>query len=216
MTPTHEPPTAASDTDVTERASEAPSDAGLTPESGGADGTPGTWSGKAPFALLSLAVLALDQWSKQWIETTIPQRGGRITIVPDLLDFIYVRNTGLAFGLFAEQGASAGRIALLVLVFAAVGFVGYYFWSTPPSDRVSLVALGLVLGGAFGNLVDRVGRGAVTDFIDFYVGDWHWHTFNVADSAITVGFVLIVLGAFRKPPATEKTPNIQPARAKAG
>jgi signal peptidase II len=81
-----------------------------------------------------------------------------------------------------------------------------YFWRTPARDRLLLVALALVLGGAIGNLTDRVAGGAVTDFIDFYSGTYHWHTFNVADSAITIGLVLMAWDALR--PRARRAPAI--------
>ena len=71
-----------------------------------------------------------------------------------------------------------------------------HFWIVSAGDYVLLSALALILGGAVGNLLDRIARGAVTDFVDFYFGTYHWHTFNVADSAITVGIALMVLGSF--------------------
>ena len=89
-------------------------------------------------------------------------------------------------------GTGVGLLALSVVL--------VYFWRTASEDRLLLVALSLVLGGAVGNLVDRVHSGAVTDFIDVYLGSYHWHTFNVADSAITVGIALMLPSTFRKTP----------------
>jgi signal peptidase II len=77
--------------------------------------------------------------------------------------------------------------------------VGLYFWRTPDKDVPLLVALSLILGGAVGNIVDRMANGAVTDFIDVYFGTYHWHTFNVADSAISVGIVLMAVDIFWSP-----------------
>ena len=75
--------------------------------------------------------------------------------------------------------------------------VGLYFWFTPSRDRILLVALALVVGGAVGNLIDRVTSGAVTDFLDVYIGLHHWPSFNVADSAISIGIVLMAIDSFR-------------------
>ena len=104
-----------------------------------------------------------------------------------------VRNTGIAFGLFASRGQLFGTVVLTVFGLAALGMVLVYFQRTPIGERRVLVALSLILGGAVGNLFDRIAQGGVTDFIDVYVGTYHWHTFNVADSAITIGITLLAI-----------------------
>lgn len=154
---------------------------------------PGT---KLGHLLVALAVLALDQWTKWLVEIHLPPLASE-TVIPGLLNFTHVRNTGVAFGLLAAHGDGARTAALLVLGGVALAVVIWYFHRTPVEDRILLAALGLVLGGAVGNLADRLATGAVTDFVDFYVGTYHWHTFNVADSAITVGLFLMAWDAFR-------------------
>jgi len=163
---------------------------------------------KAPYLLISLAILALDQWTKWLVEMRLPEYTS-VEVIPGLLDLTHVRNTGVAFGFFASHGADGGAWILTVLGLMALGFVGYYFWSVPPEEGVLLAALALIAGGAVGNLIDRAASGAVTDFIDFYVGSYHWHTFNVADSAITVGIGLMLLSAFYKRPEPE-APQAEP------
>lgn len=153
---------------------------------------------KAPYLLLSLLVLVLDQWSKWLVELHLGKHAS-FEIIPNLLNFTHVQNTGVAFGLFAARGDVTGTLVLTVLGLLALAFVGYYFWIVSPTDRTLLIALGLVIGGAIGNLIDRVMHGGVTDFIDFYFGTYHWHTFNIADSAITVGIGLMLLGTFLHP-----------------
>lgn len=147
---------------------------------------------KARFLLISLAVLVVDQWSKWWIERHLDFHDS-ISIIPGCLDFTHVSNTGVAFGLLPAHGDLTATLLLTLLGLVALGVIGYYFLRTPADHRLLLASLSLVLGGALGNLLDRIAAGAVTDFIDFYVGDWHWHTFNVADSAITIGIVLMAL-----------------------
>lgn len=147
---------------------------------------------KARFLLISLAVLVVDQWSKWWIERRLDLHDS-ISIIPGYLDFTHVSNTGVAFGLLPAHGDLTATLLLTLLGLVALGVIGYYFLRTPADHRLLLTSLSLVLGGALGNLLDRIAAGAVTDFIDFYVGDWHWHTFNVADSAITIGIVLMAL-----------------------
>lgn len=147
---------------------------------------------KGRFLLISLAVLVVDQWSKWWIERRLDLHDS-IPIIPGCLDFTHVSNTGVAFGLLPAHGDLTATLLLTLLGLVALGVIGYYFLRTPADHRLLLISLSLVLGGALGNLLDRIAAGAVTDFIDFYVGGWHWHTFNVADSAITIGIVLMAL-----------------------
>ncbi len=128
-------------------------------------------------------------------------------VVPGLLNLTHVRNTGVAFGLFAAQGTTGGSWLLTLLGLTALTAVGIYFWFTPSRDRLLLVALALVVGGAVGNLIDRVVAGAVTDFIDVYVGLHHWPAFNVADSAISVGIALMALDSLRPRPDSTPSPS---------
>ena len=167
--------------------------------------------GKWRYLLISLAVLLLDQWSKWLVEVHLSNHAS-ITVIEGLLDFTHVLNTGVAFGLFASRGNVTATAVLTLLGLAALLFVGYYFLAVPRRDRMLLVALALIMGGAVGNLLDRIANGAVTDFVDFYFGTYHWHTFNVADAAITVGIGLMILGAFRHHPETEDgEPSVEPA-----
>jgi signal peptidase II len=169
-----------------------------------------SWRQKAGFLLVALAVLALDQWTKWLVEVHLPHLAS-VKVIPGLLNFTHVRNTGVAFGLFARGGSSGDvhALALSLVGALALGVVLVYFWRTPARDQLLLVALALVLGGAIGNLTDRVAGGAVTDFIDVYVGTYHWHTFNVADSAITIGLLLMAWDALRPRRADSRQPVTQ-------
>jgi signal peptidase II len=178
-----------------------------------ARGTPGT-SGdvaagfyKLRYLFVSLAVLVADQWTKWLVEMHLPDHASE-PLVAGLLNLTHVRNTGVAFGLFAAQGMTGGSWLLTLLGLAALTAVGVYFWFTPSRDRLLLVALALVVGGAVGNLIDRVVAGAVTDFIDVYVGLHHWPAFNVADSAISVGIALMAYDSLRlhKSPSASAAP----------
>ncbi|MGH9382421.1 MAG: signal peptidase II [Thermoanaerobaculia bacterium] len=160
---------------------------------------------KPRFLLIALAVLAADQWSKWLVERRLDLHES-VPVIPGCLDFTHVSNTGVAFGLLPAHGDLTATLLLTALGLVALGVIGYYFFRTPADQRLLLTSLSLVLGGAVGNLLDRIAAGAVTDFIDFYVGDWHWHTFNVADSAITVGIVLMafeLLLARRRAPVSQ-------------
>ena len=159
------------------------------------------WAGKLRYLFVSLAVISLDQWTKWLVEIHLPQHTAQ-QILPGFLNLTHVRNTGVAFGLFASHGMNGGSWLLTLLGLAALAAVGIYFWFASVHDRLLLVSLALVVGGAVGNLIDRMSSGAVTDFIDVYVGTWHWPSFNVADSAISVGIVLMAIDSFRpKKPA---------------
>lgn len=151
---------------------------------------------KLRYLFLSVGVIVLDQWSKWMVEIHLPHHAAH-PLIPGFLNLTHVRNTGVAFGLFASNGMGGGAVLLTLLGLAALTAVGLYFWFAPAGDRLLLVALALVVGGAIGNLIDRVSSGAVTDFIDVYVSTHHWPSFNVADSAISIGIVLMALDSFR-------------------
>lgn len=167
--------------------------------------------GKLRYLLVSLGVLVLDQWTKWLVEAHLPHHSAH-EIIPGFMNLTHVRNTGVAFGLFASEGGGNGLL-LTLLGLGALVAVGIYFWFTPTRDRMLLTALALVVGGAIGNLIDRVSSGAVTDFIDVYVGAHHWPSFNVADSAISIGIVLMAIDSFR--PHPRRQPQEAPAAATA-
>ena len=167
--------------------------------------------GKLRYLLVSLGVLVLDQWTKWLVEAHLPHHSAQ-EVIPGFLNLTHVRNTGVAFGLFASEGGGNGLL-LTLLGLGALAAVGVYFWFTPTRDRLLLMALALVVGGAVGNLIDRMSSGAVTDFIDLYVGSHHWPSFNVADSAISIGIVLMAIDSFR--PHPRRQPQEAPAAAPA-
>ncbi len=153
-------------------------------------------AGKGPYLLISLAVLALDQWTKWLVELHVPLSS--VEPVFPGLNITHVKNTGVAFGMFASDGGAPWPLAVLVVL--ALTAVGTYFLVAPRDHRLLLTSLGLILGGALGNLIDRVHAGAVTDFIDVYAGSYHWYFFNVADAAISVGIALMAFEALRPHP----------------
>jgi signal peptidase II len=119
------------------------------------------------------------------------------TVIPGLFDIVRAQNRGVAFGLFNES-TFEWRTTLLVLVsVAAVAVVSAIIWRGRRLDPVSLWGFALILGGAAGNLYDRILSGRVTDFLDFYIRDYHWPAFNVADSALVAGCGLLLLGMLR-------------------
>jgi len=142
--------------------------------------------------VLAGAVVALDQVAKVLVLDRLPL-GVPVTLVDDLLSFTLVMNPGLAFGLLGTVPrawrwvvAALSLVALAVLARVALRVL-------PAGGPVGQVAIGLIFGGAVGNLIDRARFGAVVDFVDVHWRGWHWPAFNVADSAITVGVALLAL-----------------------
>ena len=138
----------------------------------------------------SLVVL-IDQITKIWVDKTMNLYEST-PIVPGLLDLHYIRNTGAAFGFLS--GSHAGfRIPFFILVSSfAIGIILFLFYKLEDSEVVMPLALSLVLGGAIGNLIDRIRLGEVIDFILFHYKAFRWPAFNIADIGITVGVTLLV------------------------
>jgi signal peptidase II len=149
---------------------------------------------RLPVSTLALAgaIVVLDQVTKAIVRATIPLHDSR-TIIPGLLDFTHVQNSGAAFGIlnaadFPYKAAVISLIATAALVSIAVFAAG-----VSPHQRLARLGLALILGGAAGNLVDRVTVGSVVDFVDVYWHQYHFWAFNVADAAITVGVIGMML-----------------------
>lgn len=142
------------------------------------------------FGGLALLVVVADQASKAWIAATIPP-GGSVSLVGDYLRLLDSHNDGALFGLF-RQNATVFAVASLAVVALIVGLHAH----AGRSPYMTLT-LGLLLGGAVGNLIDRLRLGYVVDFVDGGIGTMRWYTFNVADAAISVAIVLLVLLAIR-------------------
>jgi signal peptidase II len=153
------------------------------------------------FCAGALAVLVLDQATKAVATARLEPRGS-IAIVPGLFDLTYVRNQGAVFGLFRDLGSPWRSVLLTLVPAAAIAFVLGMARRTDDADRIGRAALALVLGGAVGNLIDRLRFGSVVDFLDFHVRGHHWPAFNAADSAICVGIALLILDMSR--PATSR------------
>ena len=145
---------------------------------------------------LSAAVFAVDRITKMLIESRVSVVD-TINVIPGFFDIIHSQNRGVAFGIFNDSTSEWRTIALIVLSIAAVIFVSALLWRPQKLDRWSFWGLSLVLGGAAGNLFDRVLWGKVTDFLEVYIGEHHWPTFNVADSAIVIGSALLILDMLR-------------------
>jgi len=157
------------------------------------------------YFVLAIVVLVLDQVTKVIAHSQLPGRAS-IEIIPGLFDLSYTRNRGGLFGYFSQLADPWRSILLTVLPLLAVGMIAWFLARGRGADRRTLFGLGLILGGAVGNLIDRIFRGEVIDFLDVYasserLANWlietfgtaHWPTFNLADSAIVVGACLLLL-----------------------
>ncbi|MBA7633008.1 Lipoprotein signal peptidase [subsurface metagenome] len=160
---------------------------------------------KSCYFFVVVVLVGLDQLTKALIVRSIILQGSR-SVIPGFFNLTHVRNRGAIFGFFSHSDSRILYIFLTLVSVAALGLVIYYFFKTPVSERLMKISLSLILAGALGNLIDRLFRGHVIDFLDFYVKDWHWPSFNVADSCITVGaFLLIFILIFKR--GQECTPS---------
>ena len=152
------------------------------------------------FLGLAATVIAADQLTKAWLVSVLGP-GESMPIVGDYLRLVHSQNNGALFGLFRESAVLFGLASIVV-----IGLIVLYHARSGRSRYMS-VALGLLLGGAIGNLIDRLRLGYVVDFVDLGIGGFRWYTFNVADSAISGAIVLLLLSALltgRGEPATER------------
>ncbi|MHB1141377.1 MAG: signal peptidase II [Sulfuricaulis sp.] len=138
------------------------------------------------------AIIVFDQLTK-FAATNYLTQHGEIQLAP-FLNLVLVHNTGAAFGFLSGAGGWQNVFFIIVALAASI-FILWMYRRLSVSDKLLAIALMLVLGGALGNLIDRLIHGYVIDFIDVYYGTWHWPAFNVADSAITIGAVLLVIDA---------------------
>lgn len=137
------------------------------------------------------AVVALDQASKWWIMATFRLHELQ-EVVPGLFNLVYLHNSGAAFSLLASVEGVWKQWFFVVVAIAALAFILVLFKQYCVAAMAYTVAFGLIAGGAVGNLIDRLRFGSVVDFLDFYLGGYHWPAFNVADSAICVGVGLFL------------------------
>ncbi len=166
--------------------------------------------------VLIAVVVALDQLTK-WLVVRSIGLHDYVPLVDGLLSLSHVRNRGAAFGILSDWDLPYQSAVLATLSLAALSAIAVYFWRLPSGARLPRLALGLVLGGAVGNLIDRARLGYVVDFVHVYWRQHQWPDFNVADSAITIGVTLLVIDILRSPghePAADATAD--PAGQTAG
>src|SRR5579862_1064413 len=141
---------------------------------------------------LSAAVFAADRLTKAFIEAHVSSFDVH-TVIPGFFDIVHSQNRGVAFGLMNDSHSAWRTMVLIVFSAAALVLVAGLLWKASRWDRWTVYGLALVLGGAAGNLFDRIMWGRVTDFLEFYIGNLHWPTFNLADSCVVIGSGLLLL-----------------------
>ena len=141
--------------------------------------------------LIVAAVIALDRLTKWLVIKRLPE-GHDIAILPGVFQLSHWENTGAAFSMFADSSSPWRTLGLIGFAVVALVIVSFLLWKSGSALNATTLALTLIMGGALGNLWDRIARGTVTDFLDFYIGQHHWPPFNLADSAIVVGSLLLI------------------------
>jgi signal peptidase II len=154
------------------------------------------WSRWASLALaVALGTIAIDQAHKWWMLSVYDiETKGRVEVLP-FLDLIYLKNIGISYSLF-NQESTTGQY--LLVGFAVVASIGLWFWlNWSRGSRIMAISLGLIIGGAIGNAIDRLRLGGVADFFSFHAYGFHWYVFNIADVAIVAGVLGLLYESFR-------------------
>jgi len=155
----------------------------------------------APEVWISAVIVTADQLTKALVRHKLAEYDS-VNVIPGLLDITRAHNTGAAFGILNGVEFPYKAVVMVLVAFVALAAVGLYAVTLPDEQRMARVGLAMILGGALGNLIDRAFTGHVVDFVDVYWRTYHFWAFNVADSAITMGVVLMlldVLGVGRAP-----------------
>ena len=149
------------------------------------------------YLFVAFATLLLDQLTK-WLTTRQLALGELYRVLPSVFNLTHMQNRGAAFGLFADSDSSTVQVFLIAFSVAALILVLFLLWRGV-SSAWSGWGLGLILGGALGNLIDRLRAGSVVDFLDFHLGRYHWPAFNLADSAVVIGAAALMIEVLRRP-----------------
>ncbi len=144
-------------------------------------------------AATAAAVVIGDQLTKLWIMATFLPHGQE-EIIPGFFNLVYVTNTGAAFGFLAGSKSWLRQVFFVAVAVVALVVIFFAYGHLKRQGKIFVYGLGLIAGGAVGNLIDRLRFGSVVDFLDFYLGSYHWPAFNVADSAISIGVGMFLLG----------------------
>jgi signal peptidase II len=153
---------------------------------------------RALYLWIAALVVTVDQVTKTMVDRLMELHESR-EVIAGLLHLTYVRNRGAAFGVLSDAELPYQAWLFAAVSVLALAAIGVYAWRLPAASRLPRLALALIIGGALGNLIDRVRLGYVIDYVDVYWGRHHWPAFNVADSCITIGVVLLVADMLRHP-----------------
>lgn len=166
-------------------------------------------SWRAIYLLIAVIVVLLDRWTKQVVAQRIALYS-HIQVIPGFFRLTHTENTGAAFSLFADSITPWKTAMLIAFSGIALVVVSILLWKNDRSQVVTGIGLSLIMGGAIGNLWDRLARGRVVDFLLFYVKRYQWPVFNLADSAIVVGAALLILEIlFHRTEAQTSTPDLR-------
>jgi signal peptidase II len=141
--------------------------------------------------IVTVVVVAMDQLTKQAVVSRFSPHES-YPVIDGFFNFVYVLNPGAAFGFLAKASEGFRSLFFIGVTALVMGLIAYYVVKSEQENTLNVFGLTLIFSGAVGNLLDRVRFGAVVDFLDFYIHSWHWPAFNVADSAITMGAVLMI------------------------
>jgi signal peptidase II len=139
---------------------------------------------------IALVLIVADQITKALVHQSVGPYDA-VAVIPGLVDLVHVRNEGVAFGLLNQVDLPFKPVVTSALALAALGGIVWYARHLQPHERLARLGLACILGGAIGNLIDRVRQGYVLDFVDVYWNNWHFWAFNVADASITIGAILV-------------------------
>jgi signal peptidase II len=151
---------------------------------------------KKTYLIIMLAIVAVDQASK-WLVSKYIEPRIAVDVVKGFFRLWTVRNSGAIWGFFSGHDSRWVPLLITALAVTALLVVVFFFLRTPARCRLELTSYAVILGGALGNIIDRLRLGYVVDFLDVYYKTWHWPTFNLADSCITVGVLLLAVSLWR-------------------
>jgi signal peptidase II len=147
--------------------------------------------------LIASLIIASDQWTKNAILDYFAHKPlGSHVALTSFFNLVLVWNTGMSFGLFHDQPWASTVFTYLPIIIASIVFI----WAIRTNDTLQAYGLILIVSGAIGNIIDRFRFGSVVDFIDWYIGTWHWPAFNIADSSVCIGVAILMILSFRQPP----------------
>lgn len=144
-----------------------------------------------PYFILIALIIITDQASKIWISRTLLLFSHRV-VIPGFFNLTHIHNRGAIFGFLSRFPGPLVHYILMGASIVAFFLVLYYFFKTSAQERFLQISFSLILAGALGNLIDRIMRGYVIDFLDFSINKWHWPSFNVSDASVSVGVVILI------------------------